>query len=369
LDEFDTLLHNIGSGPILRKLKHPPLTLNVTSPLFSFNYNKLLHSKNLCKDLDLSYLDTTLQQTIYALIKIFWPVFNNCGVFVLVKNYKCIIDTVNAPPIVVKKIQYSPKEIPIVRTTVSALKSVAYIHQIHNCWWLFKAVLAPKPQQEHVKDIKDFIWRSCINYVPLNSFTQIIAYQIPCCNSAVSEEFGTGLWMWLYGAPSGYYQLTLALASQEKLAFQWPDTIKWTYTVMPFGPTNGPVTFVNFIYNIDSQWKLLAHNNGINIKDNANTCIVIDNIVSHGKDLSTSLLYMECQLWVCMAYHLLLSLKKNQCFEFFGNNVCPEGNRPAQSKHQLLQTWPQPEIVCDVAKFIDLLYFIVIIVLTLNSGF
>jgi len=37
-----------------------------------------------------------------------------------------------------------------------------------------------------------------------------------------------------------------------KLAFQGVDAIKWKYTVMPFGPTNGPATFINFIYDIIS---------------------------------------------------------------------------------------------------------------------
>jgi hypothetical protein len=200
------------------------------------------------------------------------------------------------------------------------------------------------------------MWKFCVNYIPLNSVTRIIAFPIPCCDSAVSEEFGTGKWVWLYDAPSGYHQLAVALASQEKLAFQGPDAIKWTYTVMPFGPTNGPATFVNFIYDVDSQWKSLAHTHAINIGNDTNTRIIINDIVSHGKDLSTSLQYMECQLQVCMAYCLSLSLRKSfifpKCFEFVGNNVCPKGNRPAQSKHQLLKTWPIPDIVRDVATFI-----------------
>jgi hypothetical protein len=70
---------------------------------------------------------------------------------------------------------------------------------------------------------------------------------------------------------------------------------------------------------------------------------------------------MECQLRVCQAYCLSLSLKKSfifpKRFEFVGNDVCPDGNRPAQSKHQLLQSWPSPEIVRDVAKFIGFAQF------------
>ena len=64
---------------------------------------------------------------------------------------------------------------------------------------------------------------------------------------------------------------------------------------------------------------------------------------------------------MCLAYCLSLSLQKSFVFptrfEFVGNDVCPEGNQPAQSKHQLLKSWPQPEIVRDVAKFIGFAQF------------
>jgi hypothetical protein len=55
----------------------------------------------------------------------------------------------------------------------------------------------------------------------------------------------------MFDAPMGYHQLAIVLASQKKLAFQGVDAIKWTYKVMPFGPTNGPATLINFIHDID----------------------------------------------------------------------------------------------------------------------
>ena len=163
-----------------------------------------------------------------------------------------MIDTGDTPPIAVKKIMYGLNKVPITRKAIAALEKVGYIRQIMDGRWLFKAVLMPKTHQEHVRHITDFVWRFCVNYVPLNVVTRIITYQIPCCDLAVSEEFGTGQWMWLYDAPSGYHQLADAAASQEKLAFQGPDAIKWTYTVM-FGPTSGPAMFVNVIFDVDSQ--------------------------------------------------------------------------------------------------------------------
>jgi hypothetical protein len=139
---------------------------------------------------------------------------------------------------------------------IAALEKVGQIHQIMDGCWLFKALLTPKPHQEHVRNINNFIWRFCVNYIPLNSITQIIAYPIPRCDSAINEEFGLGALYWLFDAPMGYHQLAIALASPEKLAFQGLDAIKWTYRVMPFGPTNNPATFIQFIHDVDSQWKV-----------------------------------------------------------------------------------------------------------------
>jgi hypothetical protein len=226
---------------------------------------------------------------------------------------------------------------------------------------LFKALLAAKPHQEHIRNIKDFVWRFCVNYIPLNGVTRIITYPIPRCDSAVFNEFGCALWWWMFGAPMGYHQLAVALESQEKLAFQGVDTIKWTYTVMPFGPTNGPAMFINFIPDIDSVWKELSKLYGITIDDDTNTRIIVDNIVSWATSFKRSLLYMRCQLIVCRAYRLLLNLGKShffpRCFEFVGIDVCTEGNRPAKSNHQLLQSWLAPTLVHDVAKFLGFVQF------------
>jgi hypothetical protein len=149
------------------------------------------------------------------------------------------------------------------RNPITALEKVGHIQQIHNGRWLFKALLAPKPHQEHVHDIDKFVWRFYVNYILQNSVTRMIAYPIPRCDSAINEDFGQGSIVWLWDALMGYHQLAVAKASQEKLAFQGPNAIKWTYTVMPFGPTNGPATFINFIHNVDSQWKALMQHAAI----------------------------------------------------------------------------------------------------------
>jgi hypothetical protein len=79
---------------------------------------------------------------------------------------------------------YDERETVIMRRCISALAKVGHIRQITDGRWLFKALLAAKPHQDHVRHIKDFVWRFCINYIPLNGVTRIIAYPIPRCDSA-----------------------------------------------------------------------------------------------------------------------------------------------------------------------------------------
>jgi len=191
-DEHDFLLYNIDGSPVLRKLQHPPPSIDEIDPTFDFAFDEALHGARLRQQLDLSHLDDALQTRISALIQKYWSVFDDRGVWVPVKNYECVIGTGDASPITVKHIRYGPKEIPIMRKAITGLEQVGHIRQIHHGRWLFKCVLAAKPHQEHVHDINNFVWRFCVNYQPLNSVTRIITYPIPRCDFAVFVEFGNG---------------------------------------------------------------------------------------------------------------------------------------------------------------------------------
>jgi hypothetical protein len=74
-----------------------------------------------------------------------------------------------------------------------------------------------------------------------------------------------------------------------------------------------------------------------------------------------ALIYIKCQLQVCQAYQLSLSLQKSHIFlkgfEFVGIDVCSDENRPTMSKHEVFEHWPQPETVHDVAKIIGFAQF------------
>ena len=110
--------------------------------------------------------------------------FADNGLFVPVQDCECIIDTGGAQHISVSAINYGPRETPM-RKCIAALYELGQIDQNIDCGWLFKETLAPTPHQEHIVDICDFVWRLCVNYIPLNAMTRVIAYPIPRCGDAV----------------------------------------------------------------------------------------------------------------------------------------------------------------------------------------
>ena len=313
------------------------------------------------KHLDVSHLPSGVQTLVTALVKKYWCVFDEKGLYVPVKDYECVIDTGNHRPIAVTKINYGPQESIIMRKCIAALLKLGHIHQVYDGPWLFKALLAAKPHQEHVTKIEDFVWRFCVNYIPLNMITSLIAYPIPRCDAAVAFAFGKGKFFWLFDAPQGYHQLRVSKSSQAKLAFAGPDATKYTYSVMPFGPTNGPAIFIIFMFDTASTTKTIAAEMGVSIDSDTNTNIIIDDNFSWAKDLNSALLFMEAQFRVYRSQNLSLSLKKCHFFpkrvEFVGTDVSLDGNHPAMSKHQLLTAWPKPKIVRDISSFIGFINY------------
>jgi hypothetical protein len=104
-DQYNALLPTSDGEPIIRKLKHPFPPLDMVNPTFHFPFDESLHSKRLRMQLTLSHLDSTVQLKVTALVKKYWSVFDKRGVWVPVQNYECVIDTGNAHPIAIKKIQ------------------------------------------------------------------------------------------------------------------------------------------------------------------------------------------------------------------------------------------------------------------------
>ena len=111
--------------------------------------------------------------------------------------------------------------------------------------WGSSIVLTAKPHQEHITDIKEFVWRMCVSYRALNQVTLPFEYHIPRCNDAI-DDFGDSaghLFFISLDNKTGYHQILVRLIGQDKLAFFAPDRNKYTFKVMPFGPRNAPAYY------------------------------------------------------------------------------------------------------------------------------
>jgi len=115
---------------------------------------------------------------------------------------------------------------------IAKLIELGHVKHIHDSAWLSKPLLTPKPHQENVTNIDNFVWHFCVNYIALNSITRLIAMPIPRCNSAVGNSFGNSKLCWLTNAGSGYNQIRVSIETQAKLAFAGPNCSKYAFLVM-----------------------------------------------------------------------------------------------------------------------------------------
>ena len=253
MNDFEYMLPEVR-GEFIRKRRHPARSLNDIDPEFNTQFDPALHGEAL-KELKTDHLPPDIASKLIELVKEFWCVFDKNGLLVPVKDYECVIDTGNHPPIACRNPRYGHHEIPLMKEAIDKLCELKQTKQIFDGAWLSKALLVPKPHQEHVSDIKKFVWRFCVNYVALNAITKVVAFPIPRCDDAVDNSFGGSTIRWLMDAPSGYHQISVEKNSQQKLAFAGPEGTKFTYLVMPFGPVNGPFIFIVFIHDMDTTWK------------------------------------------------------------------------------------------------------------------
>ena len=128
--------------------------------------------------------------------------------------------------------------------------------------------------------IEDFVWKFCMNDIPLNSVTWVVAYTIPHCDNAVGTSFGGSKLWCLVDATSGYHQMRVAPHSHPKLVFAGTRGTKFTYNVMPFGPVNSPVFFIIFIHDMNQTWKEVTTSQCFLINAQTNTTIIIRDIFS-----------------------------------------------------------------------------------------
>ncbi len=255
---YKHLLQNIDGRPTLRKLKHPPLSLDEVDPKFFCAYDESKHGAQLKKWSQLVPSGTCRTQSNLR---------NHQKVLVCLWWQGCLCPS---QELWMPHWYWGHKAHHHQKYTLWA-QGDPYHADCHCCpweswphmtnsWWMLVIQSVASSQTPS----RACAWHQQVCLVLLYQLYPAKLCDQDNCLPYSTLWFGNqwrvwpGYYIWLWDSPMGYHQLAVALASQEKLAFQGPDAIKWTHIVMPFGPTNGPTLFITFIHTVDSQWKALA---------------------------------------------------------------------------------------------------------------
>ena len=196
---------------------------------------------------------------LLEICKQYWDCFASEGVSRTILGFEFSIDTGDHTPICVKKPVYGPNETVVIMKHLRTLLHNKWAKEIQGSAWGFPIVLAPKPHQEHVFNIDDYIWRMCVSYRGLNRVTKIFAYPISRCDSSI-EDMGDHVGIIFFislDAKQGYHQVKVKETDQEKLAFYGPNNKMYTYNVLPFGCVNGPTFYTCMKRAFQCQWTKL----------------------------------------------------------------------------------------------------------------
>jgi hypothetical protein len=224
--------------------------------------------------------------------------------------------------------------------------------------WGSLIVLAPKPHQEHIDNISDFVWRMCASYRKLNSVTLPFACPIPRCDDAI-DDFGDGvgrLWFVSLDAYQGYHQIRVCFLDRDKLVFFGPDGKKYTFKVMLFGPTNAPAVYTAMMRIMQDGWDALF-DLLYPVATHKGCRVIIDDNLLFSSDILTLLNYLDCVCQVFTKYQVSLKLPKcdflKKRFEYVGHDITA-GNCPAESKFDLIKDWTLPSNGQGLRSFVSL---------------
>ncbi|KAK7883852.1 hypothetical protein WMY93_026975 [Mugilogobius chulae] len=189
---------------------------------------------------------------------------------------------------------------------------------------------------------KDGSWRFCVDYRRLNAVTHKDAYPLPRI-----EESLTGLkaakWYSTLDLASGYWQVEVEPADQEKTAFTTPFGL-YEFERMPFGLCNAPATFQ----------RLMQRCLGNMVNDFL--LIYLDDVVVFSADFDSHLAHLEEVFRKLSDHGLKLQPRKCCLFQksvtYLGHVISEAGVATDPAKTAAVKEWPVPKTVKQVKSFL-----------------
>ena len=371
VDEDLYLFPSYGHSALLRPTANPfDFSISRTDRII---WDAAKHQADFDKSITFpASLHTDYKTRLTSVIHQYWDSFAPEGVSRPVLDYEFCIDTGDAKPVACRPPRYGIHESQIIDEQLTDLLARGWISRFPQLTgWLSMIVLAPKPHQEHITNIVDFIWRLCVSYRGLNAVTLVYTFPIPRCDEAIDNFLpGAGRLYWIsIDAKSGFHQIAVRRSDRHKLCFAGPQSQLYTFNVMPFGPVNAPACYTALMFILRQEWQALFREK---FPDLADTTIkshlvrtgdrqIVDDVLLFANCPIALILYFECVCHIFTKWRLSFNPKKCDFFldrvEWIGFDLCPTGNRPASSKFDMVKDWPLPTSGQSLHSFVGLLNF------------
>jgi hypothetical protein len=173
-----------------------------------------------------------------------------------IRGFEFNVDTGKVKPVCCKQPQYVPHESRVITTMVEKLEKKGIVEDDEGPWES-PVVLASKPDQAHVH-WSEFVFRLCVSYRTLNTFTRPFAFPITRCDEAV-ERVGDAQYYITADLDAGCWQVKMNKESKDKTAFFIPNGKKH-WNSMPMGAMNAHAFFVAMVAKMEIKWNRLYEN-------------------------------------------------------------------------------------------------------------
>lgn len=194
---------------------------------------------------------------------------------------------------------------------------------------------------------KDGTLRMCVDYRALNRLTVKNSYPLPRIDD-ILDQVGNAKYFTKIDLRQGYHQIRMNEKSIPLTAFRTKFG-HYEYTVLPFGLTNAPATFMTLMNNVLREYL------------NKFVAVYLDDILVYSETLEDHVKHLESILKKLQEHKLYAKLSKCTFavaeVEYLGHIIGSKGVRMDPNKTKAIKDWPTPRNKKDVQSFLGLLNY------------
>ena len=192
---------------------------------------------------------------------------------------------------------------------------------------------------------KDGTLHFCMDFRCLNACTKKDSYPLPRIQEALESMAGLAHFSSM-DFKSGFWQIKMALGSQQYTAFTVGNLRFYEFTCMPFGLCNAPATFQHLMQNTLGELNLM------------HCSIYLDNVIVFGHMEEEHLKWLQVVFKRFCEFNLKLKPLKCSIFQseivHLAHHISWRGILPSQENMQAMQEFPMPETYMQVHVFCGL---------------